>query len=568
MLEDEHQKPKRVACYLRVSTDEQAYSGQGINMQKDAFAAILELKKKLGLWVHQPDWVFIDEGYSGGTLLRPAFERMMVMAKEKAFDLVVVWKIDRLSRTLTHLLKVFEELQDYEVSFMSLKESIDFTGPVGKLTFQIFGALAEFERELIRARTAEGKLSSARRGNYIGNGVPYGYMRSKTGVEGGKRLEIINEEALIVKKIFGWFIFDRMNYEEIARKLNMMGVPKGIASRNADKGTHWIGVTIADMLRNMAYSGIRIERIKDSDRLLNEVRVSVPRIIDVVTFEQARRLAIEVTDSRGKKGGGGKEYLLSRKIIDPQTQRKFVGYTRTKSGHNYRRKKFTDPVTSQVHRNIEIPGKAVDDLVIQQIKLAANDPKKFYQLYKSQSKTEHSIEKISRDLDELDLQLASLEQKLLNIMDTYCSGKMSDETKDKLEFKENDRKHRLEQEKRKLEAQLKIHVQMSLAQIAIKDFSEGFHEKIDGMTPERLKILIDLLVEKVVFIHSDRDEAEDEVQVTFRFDQPNAFKEGRGLEPKKGSGKPQNCLLGMSSSDNGRGSRSRTCGLLVPNQAR
>jgi DNA invertase Pin-like site-specific DNA recombinase len=63
--------------------------------------------------------------------------------------MVAVWKIDRLSRTLSHLLTTFEKLQDAKVSFFSLKENIDFSGPIGRLTFQIFGALAEFERETI-----------------------------------------------------------------------------------------------------------------------------------------------------------------------------------------------------------------------------------------------------------------------------------------------------------------------------------------------------------------------------------------------------------------------------------
>ncbi len=91
---------------------------------------------------------------------------MMEKARNKEFDLVAVWKIDRLSRNLTHLLKTFEELKEYWVSFFLLKENIDFSWAIWKLTFQIFWALSEFERNMIRTRTTEWKMASARAGNY------------------------------------------------------------------------------------------------------------------------------------------------------------------------------------------------------------------------------------------------------------------------------------------------------------------------------------------------------------------------------------------------------------------
>jgi site-specific DNA recombinase len=78
-------------------------------------------------WVHEKAWEYVDDGYSGSNLIRPAFKRMMEDAKNGKFDLIAVWKIDRLSRSLSHLLGSFETLQNYKVGFFSHKENIDFT---------------------------------------------------------------------------------------------------------------------------------------------------------------------------------------------------------------------------------------------------------------------------------------------------------------------------------------------------------------------------------------------------------------------------------------------------------
>jgi site-specific DNA recombinase len=131
---------------------------------------------------------------------------MMQDAKDGKFDMIAVWKIDRLSRNLSHLLSTFELLQSYKVGFFSHKENIDFTGPIGKLTFQIFGALAEFERETIKTRTKEGKITSARFGNYVMHNTPYGYQKESLEKKRNRSLTIIEEEKVWVNRIFEEYI--------------------------------------------------------------------------------------------------------------------------------------------------------------------------------------------------------------------------------------------------------------------------------------------------------------------------------------------------------------------------
>ncbi len=135
----ESDKKIRVAFYLRVSTDEQARDWFGLDMQLNGLEEMMNYRHKNHNFEHNPEWRYVDDWYSGWDLNRPGFQRMIEDAKKGKFDLIAVWKIDRLSRNLSHLLSSFETLQKYQVWFFSVKENIDFTGPIWKLTFQIFG---------------------------------------------------------------------------------------------------------------------------------------------------------------------------------------------------------------------------------------------------------------------------------------------------------------------------------------------------------------------------------------------------------------------------------------------
>ncbi len=224
---DQRHKKKdvvRVAIYIRVSTYEQVSGGYGLEYQEDDLSGEVKYRSKKDNWVHKPEWMYVDAGESGSSSERPEYKRMMEDAKKGMFDMIAVWKIDRLSRSLSELLRIFEQLKEYGVGFFSYKENFDVTGAIGRLTFQIFGALAEFERETIKMRTIEGKKAAARRGYYIGNGVPYGYKPKKHIDEKGSKLVVVSQRKKTVQQIFSWFVYEQMNYEQIARHLNKLGV--------------------------------------------------------------------------------------------------------------------------------------------------------------------------------------------------------------------------------------------------------------------------------------------------------------------------------------------------------
>jgi DNA invertase Pin-like site-specific DNA recombinase len=111
---------------------------------------------------------YIDEGISGSRERRPALDRLMVGAKRRAFDAVVVFRFDRFARSVSHLARALDEFRALGIEFVSLHEAIDTSTPMGRAMFHIAGAFAELEREIIRERVKAGLLNAKRRGRKVG----------------------------------------------------------------------------------------------------------------------------------------------------------------------------------------------------------------------------------------------------------------------------------------------------------------------------------------------------------------------------------------------------------------
>src|SRR5580700_11274323 len=149
-------KAKRAAIYVRVSTAE-----QDTDMQET------ELRQ----YVESRGWecvVYRDKAQSGAKNDRPALNAMLSDLRRRKFDVVVVWALDRLARSLKQLLTIGEECRSLDVDLVSLRQNIDTTLPAGRLTFQILGAVAEFEREMLRERVKAGMAQARRTGKRMG----------------------------------------------------------------------------------------------------------------------------------------------------------------------------------------------------------------------------------------------------------------------------------------------------------------------------------------------------------------------------------------------------------------
>jgi DNA invertase Pin-like site-specific DNA recombinase len=150
-------KMKTAAIYARVSTDKQK-----VEMQVE------ELKVYIRKRGFQAGQLYVDQGYTGGNLQRPAFVRMLSDAHKRSFDVLIVWKLDRLSRSLKDLITTLETLGSLGIDFISYDNSLDTSTPTGKLVFHVVGSVAEFERDIIRDRVRAGLANARRKGIRLG----------------------------------------------------------------------------------------------------------------------------------------------------------------------------------------------------------------------------------------------------------------------------------------------------------------------------------------------------------------------------------------------------------------
>jgi len=165
---------KNVALYCRVSTSEQSPE-----MQQDS---LLEYAKRRNWQVYRE---YVDQGISGTVESRPALNDLMADARKGKFDIVMVWRFDRFARSLAHLIEALNEFSRIGIDFISYTENIDTTTASGRLVFSMIGAIAEFERCLIRDRVKAG-IDRAKR-----NGVKLG--RPRKGFDYKRALQLRDE---------------------------------------------------------------------------------------------------------------------------------------------------------------------------------------------------------------------------------------------------------------------------------------------------------------------------------------------------------------------------------------
>jgi DNA invertase Pin-like site-specific DNA recombinase len=149
--------PRRAALYARVSTDEQS-----TGMQLDDLRRLAEHRG----WKIAGE--YIDQGISGAKASRPDLDRLMGDARAGKLDVVAVWRFDRFARSTQHLLAALEEFRAVGVDFVSVRESIDTSTPMGRMVFTMVAAVAELERELIRERVIAGIRRAQAQGRHVG----------------------------------------------------------------------------------------------------------------------------------------------------------------------------------------------------------------------------------------------------------------------------------------------------------------------------------------------------------------------------------------------------------------
>ena len=191
--------PKRCAVYCRVSSDERLdQSFNSIDAQREAGRAYIHSQRAEG-WIPVGDH-FEDGGYSGGNMERPALRRLLADIEHGKVDVVVVYKIDRLSRSLSDFARMVEVFDRRGVSFVSVTQQFNTTTSMGRLMLNVLLSFAQFEREVTGERIRDKIAASKKKGMWMGGPLPLGYDVVE------RKLVVNEKEAALVRRIFDDFV--------------------------------------------------------------------------------------------------------------------------------------------------------------------------------------------------------------------------------------------------------------------------------------------------------------------------------------------------------------------------
>ena len=312
-------RPKiRCAIYTRKSTEEGLEQDfNSLDAQREACAAYVASQKNEG-WVLLPQ-TYDDGGISGGTLDRPGIQRLLADVDAGLVDQIVVYKVDRLTRSLTDFSKLVERLDAAEASFVSVTQSFNTSTSMGRLTLNMLLSFAQFEREVTTERIRDKIAASKAKGLWMGGVLPLGYTKN------GRTLAIVDEEATIVQRIFEAYL-NLGDVKGLAEKLKADGI-RSKPSLNGKRpgGKPYTRGMLYKMLKNPIYIG----KVRHKDKIHEGQHEA---IVAEETWDQVQQ-KLKSTNRKKQKflSKAGETALLHQKLLSPDG-RKFQLYTRRGKG--------------------------------------------------------------------------------------------------------------------------------------------------------------------------------------------------------------------------------------------
>jgi site-specific DNA recombinase len=318
----ERSKTIRCAVYTRKSTEYNLdLEFNSLDAQRESCEAYIKSQLHEG-WQLIPTH-YDDGGISGGSLERPDLQRLISDIKAGRVDNVVVYKVDRLTRSLTDFAKLVELFDANNVSFVSVTQAFITTNSMGRLTLNVLLSFAQFEREVIAERVRDKVAASKRKGMWMGGGVPLGYINRD------KKLIIVPDEAETVRWIFRTYmeagsigrLLQKMDEKNIRSKRRELGDGRGVGGCRFGPGS------LGYLLRNRCYVGEISHK--------GQIHAGDHKpIIERELFEAVQaQLASGAVDRRLKHAGT--PYLLKGKLFDSASNRMTPSHS-VKKGVRYR----------------------------------------------------------------------------------------------------------------------------------------------------------------------------------------------------------------------------------------
>ena len=524
-----------VALYARVSSDQQAEAGT-IGSQ---IAALRARVAEDGLRL-PAEREFLDDGFSGATLVRPALERLRDVAAEGAIDRLYVHSPDRLARKYAYQALLLDEFRAASVDVVFLNHALG-QSPEDELLLQVQGMVAEYERAKILERSRRGKRHGARVGSVsVLSGAPYGYRYIRKDEGGGAaRYEIVLDEARVVRQVFSWIGQDRLTIGEVARRLNSAG-------ERTRAGRIWERSVIWAMLKNPAYQGraafgktkagplgprLRAQRGRSlQPRHAVSTRdtpsetwltIAVPPLVDAALFATVQE-QLETNRRHARQNLRGARYLLQGLVTCGQCGYAYYGKALSLCKSRGRQRDYayyrclgTDAYRfggERVCDNPQVRTDRLDAATWQEVSELLREPERLEQEYRHRLVAESEQ---PADAVIIDKQRAKLRQGMARLIDSYAEAFI-----DKDEFEP--RIARLRQRLTTLDAQARqiadaVAAQQELRLVIgrLEDFAVQVSSGLDTADWSTRRAIIRTLISRVE-VHRE------EVNVVFRVP-PNPF---------------------------------------------
>jgi site-specific DNA recombinase len=319
---DDQLREKRCAIYTRKSTDEGLDSEfNSLDAQRASCAAFIASQRH-EKWVELSE-PYDDGGYSGGSLDRPAFQRLLADVRDGKIDVIVVYKVDRLTRSLLDFARIVGVLEASGASFVSITQAFNSTTSMGRLTLNVLLSFAQFEREIASERVRDKIAASKAKGIWMGGTVPLGYDVVD------RRLVLNESEAATVRHIFKRYL-DDVSGPSLVRELAKMGLRSKARWRNGEKrgdGLIMLGALYA-ILKNplymgkIAHAGARYDARHDA-------------IVDEATFDRVQGKLEQNRIARRFRAGAAEASPLAGLLTDSYNRPMTPSHTQRR-GRRYR----------------------------------------------------------------------------------------------------------------------------------------------------------------------------------------------------------------------------------------
>jgi site-specific DNA recombinase len=426
---------KQVALYARVSSEQQAEA-------KTIESQLAEIRARITADGFEQSSVleFVDDGYSGSTLVRPAMERLRDVAATGGIDRLYVHCPDRFARNYAYQVLLLDELNQQGVEVIFLNRPLGQT-PEDQLLLQVQGVIAEYERAKFLERSRRGKRHAAQEGHVgILCHAPYGYRYvSKQEGDGEARFEIVFDEARIVQQVFSWVGKERCTINEVCRRLHQAGI------RTRTGKEHWDHKTVWDMLKNPAYKGeaafgktrwtpvgprLRAPRgspaqsrrgYSGKDAPKEEwITIPVPALVDPALFEAVQD-QLEENRRRARIPEKGSRYLLQGLLVCAKCGYAYHGCTNDERNAYYRCTGSMSLPRFGSQRwcwNKALRIDQTDEAVWQEVCQLLEEPERLEQEYRRRLLPEPE----PNEHEGLETQMGKLRRGIARLIDSYTDG--------------------------------------------------------------------------------------------------------------------------------------------------